>query len=138
MNLCAHRLSVRWSIREIQSCWNHQFTRESAAGSTDHSNAHPPFPPFHSGTLGLLKQHDAELIGKRKNSRISLASIVLALIPGSSSALTDVPVDTAGLRPDALEDTLANWSTKYPNKRFPKLLYTMYAAPPLPLLSSPH
>ncbi|GAA5823227.1 hypothetical protein JCM5353_005126 [Sporobolomyces roseus] len=55
--------------------------------------------PVYSGTLGLLKQHDAELI--------------------------DIPVDTEGLRPDALEDTLSNWATKYPNKRFPKLLYTI-------------
>ncbi|GAA5922737.1 uncharacterized protein JCM15063_003407 [Sporobolomyces koalae] len=55
--------------------------------------------PVYSGTIGLLRQHDASLI--------------------------EVPVDTAGLNPDALEDILANWSEKYPNKRFPKLLYTI-------------
>ncbi|GAA5850714.1 hypothetical protein JCM3766R1_000183 [Sporobolomyces carnicolor] len=55
--------------------------------------------PVYPGTLGLLKQHDVNLI--------------------------EIPVDDAGLRPDLLEDTLANWSTKHPNKRFPKLLYTI-------------
>ncbi|GAA5877268.1 hypothetical protein JCM16303_006222 [Sporobolomyces ruberrimus] len=55
--------------------------------------------PVYPGTLGLLKQHDVSLI--------------------------EVPVDDAGLRPDLLEDTLANWSNKYPAKRFPKLLYTI-------------
>ncbi|GAA6023702.1 hypothetical protein JCM11491_005278 [Sporobolomyces phaffii] len=55
--------------------------------------------PVYPGTLGLLRQHDVSLI--------------------------EIPVDDAGLRPDLLEDTLANWSTKHPNKRFPKLLYTI-------------
>ncbi|GAA5938611.1 hypothetical protein JCM10213_006980 [Rhodosporidiobolus nylandii] len=55
--------------------------------------------PVYSGTLGLLKQHTCDLI--------------------------EVPVDTAGLDPAALEDILANWSTRFPNKRFPKLLYTI-------------
>ncbi|GAA5922353.1 hypothetical protein JCM1841_003080 [Sporobolomyces salmonicolor] len=55
--------------------------------------------PVYSGTLGLLKQHNCDLI--------------------------EVPVDTAGMRPDALEDILANWTAKFPGKRFPKLLYTI-------------
>ena len=41
----------------------------------------------------------------------------------------EIPTDTAGISADALEDTLANWSTKYPSRRFPKLLYTMSARP---------
>ncbi|GAA5912662.1 hypothetical protein JCM5296_006047 [Sporobolomyces johnsonii] len=55
--------------------------------------------PVYSGTLGLLKQHKCDLI--------------------------EVPVDTSGMRPDALEDILANWTAKFPGKRFPKLLYTI-------------
>ncbi|GAA5828148.1 hypothetical protein JCM11251_002612 [Rhodosporidiobolus azoricus] len=55
--------------------------------------------PVYSGTLGLLNQHKVNLI--------------------------EVPVDTSGLDPDALEDILANWKTKFPGKRFPKLLYTI-------------
>ncbi|GAA5985202.1 hypothetical protein JCM5350_004271 [Sporobolomyces pararoseus] len=55
--------------------------------------------PVYPGTLGLLKQHDVSLI--------------------------EIPVDEEGLRPDLLEETLANWETKYPGKRFPKLLYTI-------------
>ncbi|KWU46792.1 PLP-dependent transferase [Rhodotorula sp. JG-1b] len=55
--------------------------------------------PVYSGTLGLLNRHKVNLI--------------------------EVPVDTQGLDPAKLEDTLANFSTKYPGKRFPKLLYTI-------------
>ncbi|GAA5972634.1 hypothetical protein JCM11641_002947 [Rhodosporidiobolus odoratus] len=55
--------------------------------------------PVYSGTLGLLKQFTCDLV--------------------------EVRVDSAGLDPDDLEDTLTNWSTKYPGKRFPKLLYTI-------------
>ncbi|KAL8283103.1 hypothetical protein RQP46_005881 [Phenoliferia psychrophenolica] len=55
--------------------------------------------PVYSGTLGLLVPEPAEFF--------------------------EVPVDTEGLQPDVLEDMLANWTTKYPGKRFPKLLYTI-------------
>ncbi|GAA6055551.1 hypothetical protein JCM3770_006782 [Rhodotorula araucariae] len=55
--------------------------------------------PVYSGTLGLLKRFQVNLI--------------------------ELPVDTQGLDPAKLEDTLANFSTLYPGKRFPKLLYTI-------------
>ncbi|GAA6035993.1 hypothetical protein JCM8097_005204 [Rhodosporidiobolus ruineniae] len=55
--------------------------------------------PVYSGSLGLLNQYQVNLI--------------------------EVGVDTAGLDPDLLEDILDNWSTKYPGKRFPKILYTI-------------
>ncbi|GAA5856269.1 hypothetical protein JCM8547_000846 [Rhodosporidiobolus lusitaniae] len=55
--------------------------------------------PVYSGTLGVLNEHDA--------------------------ALVEVPVDTQGMKPDALEDILANFETRCPGKRFPKLLYSI-------------
>ncbi|CEQ38669.1 SPOSA6832_00119, partial [Sporobolomyces salmonicolor] len=65
--------------------------------------------PVYSGTLGLLKQHNCDLI----------------VTSTDSESLAEVSVDTAGMRPDALEDILANWTAKFPGKRFPKLLYTI-------------
>ncbi|POY70372.1 hypothetical protein BMF94_6653 [Rhodotorula taiwanensis] len=55
--------------------------------------------PVYSGTLGLLNRFTVNLI--------------------------EVPVDMEGMDPAALEDTLANFATKYPGKPFPKLLYTI-------------
>lgn len=49
----------------------------------------------------------------------------LGFLFGQEATLVDVHTDTQGLRPDDLEDTLANWDTKHPGKRFPKLLYTI-------------
>lgn len=43
-------------------------------------------------------------------------------------ASLEVSTDTAGVCADALEEILSTWSTKYPTKRFPKLLYTMCAS----------
>ncbi|KAJ8297149.1 Aminotransferase tdiD [Rhodotorula toruloides] len=55
--------------------------------------------PVYSGTIGLLKRHKVNLI--------------------------EVPVDTEGLVPEKLEAILANWESKFPGKRFPKILYTI-------------
>ncbi|BGP36336.1 hypothetical protein JCM10449v2_000236 [Rhodotorula kratochvilovae] len=55
--------------------------------------------PVYSGTLGGLKRSQVNLI--------------------------ELPVDAQGLDPAILEDTLANFSTLHPGKRFPKLLYTI-------------
>ena len=43
----------------------------------------------------------------------------------NNTTIAEVPTDTAGISANALEDILENWSTKYPSKRFPKLIYTM-------------
>ncbi|KAM0793356.1 hypothetical protein ACM66B_000811 [Microbotryomycetes sp. NB124-2] len=55
--------------------------------------------PCYPGTLGLLTPLDANLV--------------------------EVPTDNNGLNVDALEEILDSWSTKRPNERFPKMLYTI-------------
>ncbi|GAA5850864.1 hypothetical protein JCM9279_006221 [Rhodotorula babjevae] len=55
--------------------------------------------PVYSGTLGLLNRFQVNLI--------------------------ELPVDNEGLVPAKLEETLDNFATLYPGKRFPRLLYTI-------------
>ncbi|KAK4055303.1 hypothetical protein OIV83_000586 [Microbotryomycetes sp. JL201] len=55
--------------------------------------------PCYPGTLGLLTPLEANLV--------------------------EVPTDNNGLNVDALEEVLDSWSTKRPNERFPKMLYTI-------------
>ncbi|SCV68386.1 BQ2448_507 [Microbotryum intermedium] len=55
--------------------------------------------PLYSGTIGLLQPMSCELV--------------------------EIPTDFKGVNTPVLEDTLANWATRHPNKRFPKVIYTI-------------
>jgi len=49
-----------------------------------------------------------------------------------ASSPAELPVDNEGLVPSKLEETLDNFATLYPGKRFPRLLYTMCVRPLAP------
>ncbi|SCZ90280.1 BZ3500_MvSof-1268-A1-R1_Chr1-3g01890 [Microbotryum saponariae] len=55
--------------------------------------------PLYSGTIGLLQPMSCDLV--------------------------EIPTDAQGINTPVLEDMLANWATLHPNKRFPKIIYTI-------------
>ncbi|KDE09685.1 hypothetical protein MVLG_00089 [Microbotryum lychnidis-dioicae p1A1 Lamole] len=55
--------------------------------------------PLYSGTIGLLQPMSCDLV--------------------------EIPTDAQGINTPVLEDMLANWVTLHPNKRFPKIIYTI-------------
>ncbi len=80
-----------------------------------------------SGSLDLVTKTFGALINPGDSILIETPVFAgtLGYLFGQDVNLVDVHTDTQGLRPDDLEDTLANWETKHPGKRFPKLLYTI-------------
>ena len=80
-----------------------------------------------SGSLDLVTKTFGALINPGDSVLIETPVFAgtLGFLFGQECDLIDVHTDTQGLRPDDLEDTLVNWETKHPGKRFPKLLYTI-------------
>lgn len=80
-----------------------------------------------SGSLDLMTKAFSCLIDEGDSVLIETPVFAgtLGYLQAQPIDLVEVATDGEGLVPDDLEDTLTNWETKHPGKRFPKFLYTM-------------
>ncbi|SGY35291.1 BQ5605_C002g01748 [Microbotryum silenes-dioicae] len=89
------------------------------SGSQDLINKRLTGPIIRQAFHSLVNEGDTVLV------ETPLYSGTIGLLQPMSCDLVEIPTDAQGINTPVLEDMLANWVTLHPNKRFPKIIYTI-------------